>query len=516
MKLNAAAKRAIDFVKNLTLVGDASDKAFSPAPFQRDILATIFGKVDDAGKRKIKRVFLMLPRKQAKTYLVACIVLYWLIGRGLKGQQCLSIANDKAQAGLLFDMCRQMIEADPELAEFFDIVPSTKRITVPFANSFYAALSTEASTKTGFNPSLVIIDEAQDIRDAELVKNLTTGRTAREDYLTIFVGTAGKRKDTTFYAEYEYAKKLIAGIVPPNDEYAAWIFEATPEEAERWDDEKTWKRVMPAYGLFCSPAAVRSEAKLAHEMPHKKVDFLQYMLNVWQIYAGATWIDDEVWMKNARPPLGDAKEYFAGFDKASVRDTTSLVFFGKNSEGYWDVIPYVWVCEAQVEARQAADFSYKQWHRDGHLIVTPGEAQDEEFIARDVEALAKKYKIKQMSIDRAGTSWIGPKFQSLGLDVVAFGQGFLSMSEPIKEIERLALNGRLAHGGHPVLRWMVNNVRAVTDPAGGIKFSKKHSEEKIDGAVALACAVGVAVPDIAKDQFGIGQSVYETRGLLML
>lgn len=523
MRYNAAARDAIAFVESLTLVGDASGEPCKLLPFQKEILATIFGKLDKAGKRKIKRVFLMLPRKQAKTFLVACIVLYWLLGRGLKGQQCLSIANDREQAALLFNMAAQIIRQDGELDSSdggpCDITDSTKRISLADRFSFYAALSTESTTKTGFNPSLVIIDEAQDIRDADLVKNITTGRTSREDYLTIFVGTAGKRKDTTFYAEYEYAKKWQAGIVE-NDEYHAWIFEATDEEAERWDDEKVWRRVMPAYGKFCKPEAVRAEAKLAKDMPHKKNDFLQYMLNRWQIYAGAKWIEDEVWMQNAAAPLGDAKEYFAGFDKASVRDTTSLVLFGKNSRGLWDVIPFVWVCEAQVEARNGADFSYKKWAAEKFLLVTPGSAQDEAFIANDIEHICQRYPVKQLSIDRSGVTWIGGKFQDFGFKpgetLHAFGQGFVSQSEPLKEIERLALNGQLCHGGHPVLRWMVNNAKALSDPAANIKLTKSLSEDKIDGCVALANAVGVAIPAITTEQFGIGRSVYEDRGLLVL
>ena len=317
---NAAAKAAIEFVENLTLVGDDSGEPVKLLPFQKDILSVLFGLTDKQGNRKIKRCLLLLPRKQAKTFLAATVVLYWLLGRGLKGQQCLSIANDKSQAAFLFAMAKQIVEADPELQAVTEVIGSTKsdggakRITVPMANSFYAALSSESDTKTGFNASLVIVDEAQAIADVELIKNITTGRTARKDYLTIFIGTAGTRKDTPFYAEYEYAKKWQAGEIE-NDEYYAWIYEAN--EDDDWTSEATWKKVMPAYGKFCRPEAVREEFKLAQDMPHKESEFKQYMLNLWQILGGVSWLPDSDWMKdNNRPPLGDAKEYYAGLDKA--------------------------------------------------------------------------------------------------------------------------------------------------------------------------------------------------------
>jgi phage terminase large subunit-like protein len=262
---NKAARDAIRFIENLTLVGDDSGKPVKLLPYQKEIVATIFGTLDRAGRRKIKKCFIFLPRKSAKTFIAACIVLYWLLGRGLLGQHCLSIANDKGQAALLFDMCKQIVEADPELdAEqggMCEIVASTKRIAVAMFNSFYAALSTESSTKTGFNPSLVIVDEGQDIIDAEMVRNLTSGRTARDDYLTIYIGMAGTRKDTMFYEEYEYAKQWLAGIIK-NDTYAAWIYES-PEEDD-WRLENTWK-YHPAWGKFCKPQNVRDEYATAKD-----------------------------------------------------------------------------------------------------------------------------------------------------------------------------------------------------------------------------------------------------------
>ena len=63
------------------------------------------------------------------------------------------------------------------------------------------------------------------------------------------------------------------------------------------------------------------------------------------------------------------------------------------------------------------------------------------------------------------------------------------MSEPTKNIERMAHGGELRHGGNPVLRWMCSNVQIESDAAGNIKMSKKKSREKIDGMVALAMAI---------------------------
>ncbi len=100
----------------------------------------------------------------------------------------------------------------------------------------------------------------------------------------------------------------------------------------------------------------------------------------------------------------------------------------------------------------------------------------------------------------------------MGFTVVPFGQGFKDMSPPSKELMKLALEGRLAHGGHPVLAWMVDNIHVRTDPAGNIKPDKQKSTEKIDGVVATIMALDRAIRN------GNGQasgSVYDERGLLV-
>ena len=98
-----------------------------------------------------------------------------------------------------------------------------------------------------------------------------------------------------------------------------------------------------------------------------------------------------------------------------------------------------------------------------------------------------------------------------GFTVVPFGQGYASMSPPTKELLKLVLEERIAHGGHPVLRWMVDNVTVRTDPAGNIKPDKEKSTEKIDGAVALIMAL-----DRAIRHENDGLSVYDERGLLFV
>jgi phage terminase large subunit-like protein len=67
------------------------------------------------------------------------------------------------------------------------------------------------------------------------------------------------------------------------------------------------------------------------------------------------------------------------------------------------------------------------------------------------------------------------------------------MSGPSKEFERLLLAKQIAHGGHPILRWMASCVAVQQDAAGNIKPDKAKSSERIDGIVAAVMALGRAL-----------------------
>ena len=83
------------------------------------------------------------------------------------------------------------------------------------------------------------------------------------------------------------------------------------------------------------------------------------------------------------------------------------------------------------------------------------------------------------------------------------------MSPPTKELMKLVLEKRVAHGGHPVLRWMMDNVFIRKDPAGNIKPDKEKSVEKIDGIVASIMALDRAI----RNGMG-GNSIYDERGII--
>jgi phage terminase large subunit-like protein len=146
---------------------------------------------------------------------------------------------------------------------------------------------------------------------------------------------------------------------------------------------------------------------------------------------------------------------------------------------------------------------YDTWARDGYIRVTDGNVVDYDEVRSDINDLATRFNIREIAIDRWNSTQLQTQLMGDGLTVVPFGQGFASMTAPTKELERLVLERKLRHGGHPVLRWMASNVSVKQDPAGNLKIDKAKSTERVDGMVALAMAVGRAIVSREEDYAGV-------------
>ena len=176
------------------------------------------------------------------------------------------------------------------------------------------------------------------------------------------------------------------------------------------------------------------------------------------------------------------------------------------------VLPFFWIPEENRRIRVRRDHvPYDVWAQQGFLETTEGNVIHYGFIEKYIDDLGKQFHIKEIAFDRWGAVQMVQNLEGLGFKVVPFGQGFRDMSPPSKRLMELVLEKRFSHGGHPVLRWMMDNIFIRQDPAGNIKPDKEKSSEKIDGAVATVMALDRAI----RNEKDSGASVYDDRGILV-
>jgi phage terminase large subunit-like protein len=486
--MNRAA-RAIQIINNLTHTkGPFAGQSFNLRPWQVTILRKLF-KTRKDGRRQYRTCLLMLPRKNGKSELAAALAIYFLLFDGEMGAEVYSCAADKDQAALVFNVAAQMIRNDPELEAQVEIVDSQKRIVHRKSGSFYRAISAEAYSKHGFNPSVVIYDELHAAQNRELWDVLMTAMGARAQPLMMAITTAGYDRHSILWELYAHAQKVTEN--PSLDPtFLPLLFEA-PIDAD-WTSEKVWHKANPALGDFRSLEEMRIACARAKEIPAQENTFRRLYLNQWTEQA-SRWIGMAAWdaCRTETPRVSlRGRRCFVGMDLASTKDLTALVAVFPDEDGF-DVLAQFFVPHESIRERANRDrVPYDQWARDGFLIDTPGNVVDYEYIRRQLKDWAAEFSIRTIAFDPWNATDLVTRLQEQdGFTCVPMRQGFNSLSAPTKALETAILSKTLRHDGHPVLRWNVSNVSVETDATGNLKPSKKVSTERIDGVAALVMAI---------------------------
>ena len=509
----AKAQRAVEFIRCLKHTkGRWRGQAFDLLPWQETIIRDVFGTVKEDGFRQYNTAYVEIPKKNGKSELAAGVALYMTCGDNEWGAEVYGCASDRQQASIVFDVAVDMVEQCPALKKRIKPVMSVKRLVYKPTNSFYQVLSAEAYTKHGLNVHAVIFDELHSQPNRELFDVMTKGSgDARTQPLFFLITTAGTDRHSVCFEQHQKAEDILCGRKADPTFYPV-IYGA--EDDADWTSEEVWYRANPSLGHTIDIDKVRNACMSARDNPAEENIFRQLRLNQW-VKQSTRWMQMEKWDACAFPVdegelLG--RECYGGLDLSSSIDITAfvLVFPPRDDAEKYVFLPYFWIPEENMVRRVRRDHvPYDVWEKQGFLETTEGDVIHYGFIESFIEDLGKRFHIKEIAFDRWGAVQMVQNLEGLGFTVVPFGQGFKDMSPPSKRLMELVLEKNIAHGGHPVLRWMMDNIFIRTDPAGNIKPDKEKSTEKIDGAVAAIMALDRAVRN-----GGSTGSVYDERGIL--
>lgn len=509
------AKRTVDFINCLKHTkGKWRGQPFELLPWQEAIIRDVFGTVKENGYRQYNTAYVEIPKKNGKSELAAGVALYMTCGDNEWGAEVYGCASDRQQASIVFDVAVDMVEQCPALKKRIKPVMSVKRLVYKPTNSFYQVLSAEAYTKHGLNVHAVIFDELHSQPNRELFDVMTKGSgDARTQPLFFLITTAGTDRHSVCFEQHQKAEDILQGRKIDPTFYP--VIYGASDDAD-WSSEEVWRKANPSLGHTIDIEKVRNAYLSAKDNPAEENIFRQLRLNQW-VKQSTRWMQMEKWDAcafpvNERELLG--RECYGGLDLSSSIDITAfvLVFPPRSDMEKYIFLPYFWIPEENMIRRVRRDHvPYDVWAKQGFLQTTEGDVIHYGFIEKFIDDLGKKFHIKEIAFDRWGAVQMVQNLEGLGFTVVPFGQGFKDMSPPTKRLMELVLEKNIAHGGHPVLRWMMDNIFVRTDPAGNIKPDKEKSTEKIDGAVAAIMGLDRAIRN-----GGSTGSVYDERGILSL
>ena len=510
-----AADYAVAFIESLCHTkGKWAGKKFELIDWQEQIVRDLFGTIKENGYRQFNQAYIEIPKKQGKSELAAAVALLLTCGDGEERAEVYGCASDRQQATIVFDVAADMVRMCPALSKRVKILASQKRIIYLPTNSFYQVLSSEAYSKHGFNIHGVVYDELHAAPDRRLFDVMTKGSgDARMQPLFFYITTAGTDTNSICYETHQKAKDILEGRKIDPTFYPV-IYGA--DEGDDWTDPKVWKKANPSLDITVGMDKVRAACESAKQNPGEENSFRQLRLNQW-VKQAVRWMPMEKWDQCAFAVNEEELEgrvCYGGLDLSSTTDITAfvLVFPPLDEEDKFQLLPYFWIPEETLDLRVRRDHvPYDVWERQGFLQTTEGDVVHYGYIEKFIERLGERFNIREIAFDRWGAVQMVQNLEGMGFTVVPFGQGFKDMSPPTKELMKLTLEQRIAHGGHPVLRWMMDNIFIRTDPAGNIKADKEKSTEKIDGAIAAIMGLDRAI----RCGNDTGESVYDTRGLLV-
>ena len=509
------ADRAVTFIENLCHTkGKWAGTPFWLLPWQEQLIRDIFGIVKADGNRQFRTAFVEICKKVGKSELAAAVALYLLYADNEPSAEVYGAAADRQQASIVFDVAKQMVEMSPALMKRSKLMGATKRI-VNYGNAgYYQVLSAEVGGKHGFSVSGLVFDEIHTQPNRQLYDVLTKGSSdARQNPLHFIITTAGNDRHSIAYELHTKAVDILEGRRVDPTFYP--VVYGLKDDDDDWEDEANWYKVNPSLGYTVDIERLRDAYREAKQNPADEVTFKWLRCNMW-VSSTVAWIPDAIYMRgneSIEAASLEGRDCYAGLDLSSTGDITALVliFPPRDENEKYVLLPYFWIPEETIPRRvKANSVPYDIWEKQGYIMSTEGNVIHYDFIEKFIMYLSEKYHILEIAVDRWNATQMIQNLEGEGFTIIPFGQGFSSMSAPTKEFYRLLMEGRIIHGGNPVLRWMAGNVVIDTDPAGNIKVTKAKSKEKIDGIVAAIMAL-----DRCIRQEGQSGSVYDERGLLV-
>ena len=493
--------------------GKWAGQPFSLLPWQQFMISSLFGWKRSDGTRRFRTLFCAVGRKNGKSALCSGLGLAMLDFDGEPGAEVYWAATKRDQARICHVEAERMVKASPHLRKRIGI--HRNNLHVKATGSKAEPLSSDAKTLDGLSPHFSCIDEFHSHPTAEIFHVLKSGTGARSQPLVAIITTAGFNIDGPCFHFQKTCQDVLQGI-KQDDSLFPLIY--CLDEEDDWADEENWIKANPSLGTSISMDYLREQYTQATNYGStEEANFKTKHLNEW-VSSSDVWIKDQDWMACGSEEVDvDPKQltWYGGLDLASVSDFCCLVLVAEMPDGRMLTRRHYWLPESAWEQRMDKEESsiHMEMMDLDYFHLTPGNVTDYSHLRRtisgyyvkdgvvrhDSSCLMDLYQISSISFDRWNSSTLVTQLTGDGVLMAPIGMGYASQSAPLRELERLILEKKLIHEGDPVLRWMVRNVMIERDPAGNVKLSKSKAGDKIDGVMALNCAVAEWMTRTAED-----------------
>lgn len=463
-------------------------------PWQVFIEASVHGWVHrDTGLRRFRLAYEEVPRKNGKSTRMAVKGLYMLTEEGEPGAEVYCGATTEYQAGKVYEPAKQMARRNEAFRAYYGVEVQEQSIFVAETGS--KMMTMIGNPGDGDSPSCAIIDEYHEHRTSGQFDTMISGTGAREQPLVYVITTAGYSLVSPCYS----LRKEIIGILDgtyKDETVFGIIFHA--DDDDDWQDPIAYRKANPNLGVSVSEEYLQGQLDKAKRSTQARVVYLTKHLNRW-VQAGEPFFDVDAWL---RAPTFDIEEMegelcMVGLDLASKVDLAAMVAIFRHVEK-WRIWSRFWLPSARIREVQAVP--YQEWVDRGDIVETPGDIIDFEMIEQDLLEFCSRFDVQEIAYDPLQATYLVTRMQDKGLRMVEVGQGFRTMSEPMKELDALIRAGKVEHCGNACMAWNLANTQARMIGGDHVRPVKQRVEEKNDGVVAAIMAMNRWIAEIPQQK----------------
>lgn len=464
-------------------------------PWQIWILTTVFGwrRTADGGRR-FRRVYIEVPRGNGKSSLSSGVALYCLLADKEPGAEVYSFATTRDQAGIVFNDAKRMVQQTASLRSHFGVEVLSHALYVPKTNSTFQAKSADGSTLDGLNTHLAVVDELHAHRTRAVYDVVETSLGKRVNSLMWVITTAGFDTSGICYEARTMVRNVLNRSVVDESQFGI-IYGL--DEGDDWKSLAALEKANPNWGVSVMPEVVTSLQKKAIAIPSAAGNFMTKHLDVW-CSAASGWMNMPAWNKCAREELRredfEGEPCYIGLDLGSKSDMTAkvLMFPREDRDGrtYFVTFADFYLPSRAIET--SPNSQYRGWVEQGLIRVTEGAMTDFNVVEEDIREDLSRYSVQSIAYDPWQATQLISSLEDSEAPLVECRMTVQQISEPMKTLEALVLDGRIQHDGNPCLTWMMGNVVAKVDAKDNIFPRKERYEQKIDGPVAMIIALSAA------------------------
>lgn len=463
--------------------------------WEKAFIQTIFGWVDKKTRlRRFREFFLLVARKNGKSFLSACIMVYMLVADGEAGAQCVSIATKYDQAAIVYKTARKIIEQDADLSAL--VVPIIGGMEFKLTNSTMKALASKSKTLDGLNLHYCSCDELHAQEDRNLYDVTKQGMKARKQPIFGTITTAGFAREGIYDDLFEYALSVAKGTVA--DAHLLPVLYTLDDRAE-WTDPDAWAKANPGLGTIKSRQQLADDVERAKHDPSCLPSLLVKDFNV-QENASASWLPWAV-LKNETVAEADYLNHtyaIGGCDLSATTDLTCATLLIRRPEDpQFYVLQQYFLPKArveQVEHQGRKEAPYRLWAQQGWLTLCDGATVDYNDVTEWFVSMVQERDIRPLWVcyDAALSGYWVPQMTDMGFEMERIRQGPVTWTYPMKRMKGLFEDHRIVYQNNPILRWCLSNTAAKSSNQRGIDSiqpEKITANRRIDGTVSLLNAM---------------------------